>query len=70
VSDKVGGRTGLTTSLVNVSEITGENEVIELSTTQLRDEQVLYVIGVAPSADSARYSAVFQRIRRDLQIND
>jgi hypothetical protein len=70
MSDNVGGRMGLTTSLVNVSEITGESEVIELSTTQLRDAQVLYVIGVAPSSDSTRYSAVFRRIRQDLQVDD
>ena len=69
-SDNIGGRAGFTTALSNVSEVTGEDEVIELSTTQLRDGQVLYVIGVAPRPESNLYSQAFRRIRQNLQISD
>jgi hypothetical protein len=69
-SDNLGGRVGFTTTLSNVSEITGQNEVVELSTTQLRDGQVLYVIGVAPGPEASVYSQTFRRIRQNLQITD
>lgn len=68
--DTVGGRAGFTTTLSNVSEVTGQNELVELSTTQLRDGQVLYVIGVAPRQDGQTYAAAFRRIRQNLQISD
>jgi len=69
-SDNVGGRVGFTTALTNVSEVTQQAEVVELSTTQLRDGQVLYLIGVAPRDDAQTYSAAFRRIRQNLQISD
>lgn len=68
--DTIGGRAGLTTVLTNVSEVTGQPEVVELSTTQLKDGQVLYVIGVAPRTDAQRYQPAFQRVRQTLQISD
>ncbi|MEQ1759053.1 MAG: M48 family metallopeptidase [Vicinamibacterales bacterium] len=69
-SDNIGGRVGFTATLSNVSEVTGQAEVVELSTTQLRDGQVLYVIGVAPRQDVPTYSSVFRRVRQNLQITD
>jgi len=69
-SDNLGGRVGYTTTLSNVSEVTGQNEVVELSTTQLRDGQVLYVIAVAPRQDASVYALAFRRIRQNLQISD
>jgi hypothetical protein len=69
-NDTVGGRAGLTAAMSNVSEVTGQNEVIELSTTQLRDGQVLYLIAVSPRPDASTYSSTFQRIRKNLQITD
>jgi Zn-dependent protease with chaperone function len=69
-SDNVGGRVGFTTTLTNVSEVTQQPEVVELSTTQLRDGQILYLIGVAPREDAQTYTATFRRIRQNLQISD
>jgi hypothetical protein len=57
--DNVGGRNGYTTILSNVSEVTGQRERIALSTTQLRDGNLLYVVGVAPQADA-------QTVRHDV----
>lgn len=68
--DNVGGRNGLTVTLANVSEVTGQREVIQLSTTQLRDNSLLYVIGVAPQAEANAYVDAFARVRQNLRIND
>jgi beta-barrel assembly-enhancing protease len=68
--DNVGGRNGLTTILTNRSEVTGEIERVALSTTQLRDGSVLYVIGVAPQSEAGTYDSTFRRVRQSLQIAD
>jgi hypothetical protein len=68
--DTVGGRNGYTTVLSNTSEVTGQAERIALSTTQLRDGSVLYVVGVAPASEAGTYNPTFQRVRRSLQIAD
>jgi Zn-dependent protease with chaperone function len=68
--ESVGGRNGLTTTLSNRSEVTGQQEYIALSTTQLRDGSLLYVIGVAPQSEAGNYSNTFQRVRQSMQISD
>ena len=62
--------TGLTTPLSNVSEVTGEREYITLSTAQLRDGSLLYIIGVAPQPQANQYETAFRRIRQSVQIAD
>jgi len=66
----VGGRTGLTTSLTNVNEATGQAEVITVVTAQLRNGQLFYLIAVAPSNESSRYQSPFSNIFRTIQLND
>ena len=66
----VGGRQGLTTTLSNVSEVTGETEAVNVSTTQLSDGSVLFVIGVAPADEARVYLNTFNRVRQGLQISD
>jgi len=68
--DNVGGRNGYTTILSNVSEVTGQRERIALSTAQLRDGNLLYVVGVAPQADAQTYDTTFRRVRQSVQIRD
>jgi hypothetical protein len=68
--ESVGGRTGLTTPLSNVSQVTGDREYVALSTAQLRDGSVLYMIGVAPQAEANAYENTFKRVRQSLQIAD
>ena len=65
----VGGRNGLTTTLTNVNEATGQAEVVTLITTQLRDGQLFYMLAVAPENESTSYQAAFRNILRSLQIN-
>jgi hypothetical protein len=68
--DNIGGRQGLTTTLTNVSDVTGQPEYINVATTRLRDGGVLYVIGVAPRQEAGTYDPAFRRIRQSLQIAD
>ena len=69
-NDNVGGRDGITVQLANVSEVTGNPEYISLSTTELRDGSLLYVIGVAPRDEAGTYDRTFQQVRRNIQISD
>jgi hypothetical protein len=66
--EKVGGLNGLTTPLSNVSGVTGQREYVSLSTAQLPDGNVLYLIGVAPQSEAGRYENVFRRVRQNVQI--
>ena len=68
--DTLGGRAGLTSQLSNVSEVTGEREYVTISTAQLRDGGLLYVIGVAPEQEANTYETTFRRVRQNLQIAD
>ena len=66
----IGGRNGLTTTLTNVSEVTGEREIVSISTTTLSDGSLLYLLGVAPSDDASLYSDTFGRVRQSVQLMD
>lgn len=68
--DTIGGRQALTTRLTNTSEVTGQQESITLSTTRLRDNSVLFVIGVAPEAEAAGYQQTFRNVRQRMQLSD
>jgi hypothetical protein len=66
----VGGRQGLSTTLSNVSEVTGQTETVMVSTVQLRDRSVLFLIGVAPQSEAGEYQNTFARVRQGMKIND
>jgi hypothetical protein len=66
----VGGRSGLTTVLSNVSDVTGARESVMLSTVQLGDGNVLYIVGVAPASEARSYANAFSRVRQSVQIAD
>jgi beta-barrel assembly-enhancing protease len=66
----VGGRNGLTAQLTNVSEVTGQPEYVQLSTTYLRDGSMLFMIGVAPQSETRTYANTFAKVRQSLQIAD
>jgi hypothetical protein len=67
---KIGGRQGLATTLTNVSEVTGTSELVSVSTTQLSDGSVLFMIGVAPQQEAQTYGQTFNRVRSSIQLND
>ena len=68
--DTMGGRQGITAPLSNVSEVTGQQEYISLSTTQLRDGTLLYMVAVAPEAEANTYERAFRQVRQSMQIAD
>jgi len=68
--DTIGGRSGLTATLTNVSEATGEPELVTISTASMRDGGMLYVISVAPEDEAGRYQTAFRRVRQAMQINE
>ena len=65
----IGGSRGLTTSLSNVSDVTGEREYVNLSTVYLPDGNVLFMIGVAPQNEATTYANAFAKVRQNLQIS-
>jgi hypothetical protein len=54
--------------LSNVSEVTGESEAVNVSTVQLRDGSVLFLIGVAPTDEARTYLNTFSRIRQNVEL--
>jgi hypothetical protein len=69
-NESVGGRNGLTVQLANVSQVTGQPEYISLSTAELRNGSLLYVIGVAPRNEAGTYDSTFRKVRQNIQISD
>src|SRR5688572_5788811 len=66
--DRIANRNGLTTILSNVSEVTGQEERVALSTVHLPDGSLLYLIGVAPRNEAQTYDSTFRRVRQSVQI--
>lgn len=64
------GRTGLTTTLSNVNEATGQAETVTLITTQLRNGDLFYMIAVAPQNDAGTFQSAFRNILNSVQLND
>lgn len=63
-------RSGLTTTLSNVSPVTGEFEYVSVSAVYLPDGSFLYMIGVAPQLEASIYGNAFNRNLESMQILD
>ena len=66
--DSLGGRSAITATLSNVSDVTGQQEHIAVTTTTLPDGNVLYMIGVAPQSEARTYEQTFRRVRQSVTI--
>ncbi len=66
----IAGRTGLTTTLSNVNEATGQAETVTVVTAQYGNNQIFYMIAVAPANESASYRTAFRTILNSLQLNE
>jgi hypothetical protein len=66
--DSLSGRQALTTTLTNVSDVTGQPEQVALTTTSLPDGTLLYMVGVAPQTEAATYSDAFRRVKESVKI--
>jgi hypothetical protein len=65
----MGNRSGLATTLSNVSDATGRNERIELFTTLLDDGSLFYLIGVAPENEFSAYQPAFRKVAGSVQFS-
>jgi len=63
-------RNGLTTTLSNINEATGQPELVTVVTTQLRNGQLFYMIAVAPENEWSSYQTAFRNILRSVKINE
>ena len=68
--ENLDGRTAARTTLSNQSDISGQPEIIALTTTRLRDGRLLYLVGVAPQRDANTYGDVFRRVLQSVQLRD
>jgi Zn-dependent protease with chaperone function len=66
--ETLSGQPALTTRLSNVSGVTGSRETVTVSTTQLRDGNLLYLLMTAPDTEARTYDPVFNRIRSSLEV--
>lgn len=64
----VDGRDALQTSLGNVSDATGSDEVIQLITTRMNDGNLFYAVAVAPRDQFDSYGATFRRVLSSIRL--
>ncbi len=53
-----------------MSDVTGQPEAVNVSTVQLRDGSVLFMVGVAPQSEARQYLNTFSRVRQNVRIAD
>ena len=56
------------TTLSNISDVAGGQEVVDVYTTQLSDGSLYYAIGVAPREEWSTYSGVFRKVIGSIQF--
>jgi hypothetical protein len=64
----IGGRQGMRAVLSNVSDATGNQEVVEIYTTLLSDGSLFYALGVAPRDEYNAYANVFRNVVKSIQF--
>lgn len=64
----IGGREGIHTTVSNVSDVTGGQEVIDVYTALLGDGSLFYALGVAPREDFNAYSGAFRKVVGSVQF--
>lgn len=66
---RLDGKTAYATRLSGRSPVTGQNEYAIIYTTQLRDGNLMYIVGVAPQSEYYRYNRAFNRMVNSIRIN-
>jgi len=64
----IGGRDALHTTLSNISDVTGGQEVVDVYTTTLSDGSLFYGIGVAPREEWNNYGGVFRKVVNSIRF--
>jgi len=67
-STTLGRRAALSTTLQNVSEVSGETETISIQTTQLAGGGLFYAIAVVPARQNDEYAPTFERVLDSVQF--
>lgn len=67
---RIDGQPGLSVSLSGTSDITGNNEIVTVHTRQMGNQDLFYLITVAPANDLRRYRNAFNNISRSLRIGE
>jgi Zn-dependent protease with chaperone function len=63
-------RSAIQTDVINVSEVTGREELIHIVTTVTGSGDLLYAIAVAPRDEMGSYEAAFQRVMESIRIRN
>jgi len=63
------GRSALVTTLTGRSPVSGQMEIVNIYTTQLRDGSLFYAISVAPQSEISSYQNAFQNVMRSIRLN-
>jgi Zn-dependent protease with chaperone function len=66
---RVDGRTALALNLRGVSKVTGQEEVVTVYTSMLRNGALFYLINVAPQTQYSSYTHAFQTMLNSVQLN-
>jgi hypothetical protein len=66
----VSGRTALAMTLSNINEATGQQEIITVYTTLLRNGDLFHMIAVAPQNEFNNYQGVFNNVLRSIRLSD
>ena len=69
-SETLGRRNALAVLLINISEMTGRPELVNLYTVLLRNGDLFYVIAVAPQDESQNYQRTFTAVLGTVSVND
>ena len=64
----LGGRQALHTILSNISDATGGEERIDVTTSLMSDGSLFYVLGVAPANEFSNYGNTFTKVVRSIQL--
>jgi hypothetical protein len=64
----ISGRDALHTTLSNISDVTGGQEVVDVYTTTLSDGTLFYGIGVAPREEWNNYGGVFRKVVNSIRF--
>jgi hypothetical protein len=67
--DRLDGRQALTVQLRNVSDVTGQPEYIALTTAMLPNNNLFFMIGVAPQTEANVYTSAFQRVKGSVRFS-
>lgn len=66
----IGNRQAYATVLAGRSPVTGENEIVTVYTTQLRNGDLFYAATVSPQYEASRYNSAFRSMINSIRLND